>query len=362
MRGRPYNSQGMIETLFEQPVVEQRPSQPRLKLGWALGLSIALHLTILLLGTSMVLLRGVPTPVAAEPPPEKSLLRFTFAQVPEPKAEEPQPPAGEVPVPVDEPAPKPRPSADLRPPPPDPGEPRPAEPLPSEPTEHTAELGGALEEGGGETAQAEEQARRSAAEQRADAEIRRPETSKSGFDLHGAIQDFGKALDRAGGAVPNPKEGSGPPRNVFVPNAADLPTTGFGVGNLTFESRDFDWSDYARSIYWEIWRAWHNRLLRLASDFERWSYDNREPDLYHEVRVRFVIENTGEVTDISVETPSGCIPLDESATQALAEALLPALPADFPKEREVVHARFLARGEVRALRPHLERLKALNYF
>ena len=134
------------------------------------------------------------------------------------------------------------------------------------------------------------------------------------------------------------------------------------LGNLTFETADFDWSDYARSIYIEIWRAWHNRLLRLVNDFEKWSYQNREPLLQHWNQILFVIERTGEVSEILVETPSGCVPLDDSATQALEEVILPPLPEAFPKEREIVHARFIASGEIRFMRPALTRMKALNYF
>jgi len=176
------------------------------------------------------------------------------------------------------------------------------------------------------------------------------------------MQDFGQQLDRAREATPPRPAGQGPPRNVFVPDPSEVATTGYGLGNLTFETADFDWSDYARSIYVEIWRAWHNRLLRLVNDFEKWSYQNREPLLQHANQIMFVIEHSGEVSQILIETPSGCVPLDDSATQALEEVILPPLPEAFPKEREIVHARFIANGEIRFMRPALTRMKALNYF
>jgi TonB family protein len=134
------------------------------------------------------------------------------------------------------------------------------------------------------------------------------------------------------------------------------------VGNLQFESRDYDWADYGRAIYVAIWRAWHNRLLITAGVFERWSTQNREPLLDHQSVVRFVIERSGEVTGVVVEAPSGCYPLDESAADALKSVILPPLPADFPRDRENVRAMFLASGEIRFLRSTLEILKTRGYF
>jgi hypothetical protein len=133
------------------------------------------------------------------------------------------------------------------------------------------------------------------------------------------------------------------------------------MGNLTFETREYDWSDYARQIYIAIWRAWHRRLYETTDDFEKWAYANGW-FLNHESRIRFVIERTGQVNGIVIEGRSGCDPLDLSATQALAEVILPPLPADFPKEREVVHARFLAEGRVHDMRPVLSALRRYGYF
>ena len=149
---------------------------------------------------------------------------------------------------------------------------------------------------------------------------------------------------------------------MFVPDPANLPPTGFGVGNLFFESRDYDWNEYARQIYWEIWRAWHNRLYDTTDEFEKWMHQTSNPFLNHQVLVRFVIEQDGDVTDIAVEAVSGCPPLDDSSVTALDEVILTPLPADFPRQREVVRALFIARGEVPALRPSLRRLKQAGVF
>ncbi len=84
--------------------------------------------------------------------------------------------------------------------------------------------------------------------------------------------------------------------------------------------------------------------------------------LDHSSGVRFVIQRSGEVTGIVVEAQSGCLPLDDSAADALAEVILPPLPADFPRDREVVHARFIAIAHIMKLRPGLRRMKMLGYF
>jgi TonB family protein len=179
-------------------------------------------------------------------------------------------------------------------------------------------------------------------------------------DLNARLREFRQALGQALAETRDAPEGSGPGRGgVTMP---ELPNAGFGVGNLQFESRDYDWGDYGRAIYVAIWRAWYNRLLISAGVFERWSTQNREPNLDHQTVVRFVIERSGEVTEVSVETPSGCYPLDDSAADALRAVILPPLPSDFPREQERVRATFLAQGEVRMLRPNLEWLKSRGYF
>lgn len=195
-----------------------------------------------------------------------------------------------------------------------------------------------------------------------EAPLQREAEPREQADLSRRLQDFGEALDRARAARPRGPSGSPEGRNVFVPDVSVSPETGFGVGNLVFESRDYDWSDYARQIYVAIWRAWHNRLYETVDDFEKWGHENNRWMLDHWSGVRFVIQRSGEVTGIVVEAPSGCLPLDDSAADALAEVILPPLPADFPRDREVVHARFIAIAPIMKLRPGLRRMKMLGYF
>jgi len=139
----------------------------------------------------------------------------------------------------------------------------------------------------------------------------------------------------------------------FAPDLSQVPQTGFGVGNLTFESGDFDWTDYGRQIYWAILKAWYRRLWTGADDFQKWALATQGWFLDHRVRVRFVIGRTGQIDVVELEAGSGCPPLDLSAQDALREVILPPLPRDSPRGREVVHAQFIMIGEVRTLRESL---------
>jgi hypothetical protein len=351
-------------------------TQRQFNLWWALAISVLLHIVLALVSGWIPMISS--TPIAEVP--EDSVLRFTFNQPTEETVEQDSPPLGD--VPFDTPPPQPQPSVDPAPPPVDPGfEVR--EPVPpveqAPPRPEPAEARDSVEpatENPVENEQTEVTETLDPEATEIPEELEGPIVKQPGaesdpetatrpdrtLDLDRAMQDFGRQLDQARAAESPRPAGEGPPRNVFVPEPSEVATTGYGLGNLTFETADFDWSDYARSIYIEIWRAWHNRLLRLVNEFEKWSYQNREPLLQHWNQIVFVIESSGEVSEIMVETPSGCVPLDSSATQALEEVILPPLPEAFPKEREVVHARFIANGEIRFMRPGLTRMKALNYF
>ncbi|HXV77079.1 MAG TPA: hypothetical protein VD788_12250 [Candidatus Polarisedimenticolaceae bacterium] len=341
-------------------------SRRQFSLGWALGVSVVVHL-LLFAGAGWLPL----VPVRASSEPEETLLQFSFSEPVE--TAERSVPEGDVPFETAEP--RPRPNTELTPPV-DPG----ATPVPPRPADADAQV-----EPGPETVLTDAERERQTAEDssevqapalpRDDSEPLFPEDDRPlaepdstvadersrSFDLDRAIRDFGRVLDEA--RAENPVDpGSSPPRNVFVPDPAELDTTGYGLGNLTFETADFDWSDYARAVYVQIWRAWHNRLLRMTNEFEKWAHQNQDPTLRHANQIRFVIERSGQVSEILIEGPSGCVPLDDSATQALSEVILPPLPDAFPKEREVVHARFIAIGDIRMMKPVLTRMKALNYF
>jgi hypothetical protein len=350
--------------------MERKRAQKRqIGLPVALAVSAALHLLIFLL--SIVMPVTLDSVAAVER--EESVLKFTFA--PETEEDVEGRVEGVLPVPAPEqqaavdpdfrPSGLPSMQAPSSPQPPAPD---------SFPTEQFFEeaveeeiLEELLEED--EVAAEEEQAPQLPWDQ--ESELRGEEAEESGgrpaessrdIDISEAIQDYGRALARARAAVPPSTSGGGATRNSFVPDPTGLPPSGFGVGNLTFESRDYDWTDYARQIYILIWKAWHYRLYLTTDEFEKWGYQTGDWLLRHRSEVRFVIERNGQVTGILVETPSGCKPLDDSAADALAEVILPPLPADFPKEREVVHAAFIAIAEIMALRPGLREMKRRGLF
>ena len=179
-------------------------------------------------------------------------------------------------------------------------------------------------------------------------------------DILGRLREFKRALEAPRPSSPNGPSGGGKGTGGVTMPA--LPPTGFGIGNLEFEGRDYDWESYGRQIHGIIWRAWHNRLLITSSVFERWAAENRNWMLDHRNGVRFTILKTGQVVDVAIETPSGCYPLDDSATDALREVVLPPLPSDFQRDTETVHARFVAEGEIRTMHAFLQQMKNAGFF
>jgi len=66
--------------------------------------------------------------------------------------------------------------------------------------------------------------------------------------------------------------------------------------------------------------------------------------------------------NVAVEGQSGCLPLDDSAVDALREVVLPPLPQDFKRDKETVHGRFIAIGDIRQMRRTLEYYHATGMF
>ena len=179
-------------------------------------------------------------------------------------------------------------------------------------------------------------------------------------DILGRLREFKRAVEAPRPSTPRGPDGGGKGAGGVTMPA--LPPTGFGIGNLEFEGRDYDWDSYGRQIHGIIWRAWHNRLYTTSSVFERWAAENRSWMLDHRNGVRFTILKTGQVVDVAIETPSGCYPLDDSATDALREVVLPPLPSDFHRDSETVHARFVAEGEIRTMKAFLQQMKSAGFF
>jgi hypothetical protein len=311
---------------------------------WAVGISVALHLLLFVTSWLFPFRAATARPVA----PEETTLRFSFAPTVTDREVQPR---GEIPVPAAAASLSPSrqaggAAASLAPP-------SAAAPQPAVEQPARQEIPG--QEPIRDSDSAGEQSRPDELGSVARGQGAREPPGR--FDVEGALRDFGRVL-----AEPRPPSSAQSREGLNIPDLPPLPATGFGFGDLEFESRDYDWSDYARQIYMAIWRAWHNRLYVTSDAFERWGFEHRTWWLRHQSRIRFTIERNGQVSGIVLETASGCFPLDESATDALREVILPQLPADFPRDRETIHARFIAEGDVRSMRRHLAELKRWGLF
>lgn len=323
----------------------------------AVAVSLLAHALLLLLSLWLPL----PLSETEAASPEETVLRFDFAR-PAERTLLQEPPAGDLP---DEPRPSATPVAPT-PPVPDRVQTPPPSPTPApaveEPSREAA--AGSAGDPAGDDSPESALPRDEAGDVGGDT-ARRGDLAEreQGFDVGRALESFGRALSSRPVTEPNVvAPGVDGASSEFRPELSELPSTGFGVGNLVFETKDFDWYDYARQIYVAIWRAWHQRLYMTTDEFEKVAHATGDWYLNDQVAVRFTIERSGRVTGIAVELPSGWVPLDLSATDALGEVILPPLPEAFPKASETVHARFIAIGEVRALRPHLRRYKQAGYF
>ncbi|HEX4825039.1 MAG TPA: TonB C-terminal domain-containing protein [Candidatus Polarisedimenticolaceae bacterium] len=175
-------------------------------------------------------------------------------------------------------------------------------------------------------------------------------------DLQGRLQDFRHALEAP--RPPSPKGPKGGGTGLGGIRMPALPQTGYDFGNLQFEnSGEYDWEDYGRQIYYVIWAEWHRQLLGTSNLFERWSAERRIALLNHQARVRFTIARSGQVTDVAVEVGSACVPLDDSAANALKAVILPPLPEDYKRDSETIHATFRAEGPIHGMGSYLQQLR-----
>ena len=133
------------------------------------------------------------------------------------------------------------------------------------------------------------------------------------------------------------------------------------MGNLEFSSPDFDWDDYGRQIYVAIWRAWHRRLLFSTEEFNRWGLKNGMY-LNHQNRVVFTIERNGQVTGVAVETPAGCMPLDQSGGGCPQRGGVAPATRCLPPGQRDRSGSLLDEGGIRGMRRGLQRLKNAGYF
>jgi TonB family protein len=120
--------------------------------------------------------------------------------------------------------------------------------------------------------------------------------------------------------------------------------TGGLFGDLHFDSGDYNWSDYTTKVYFAVYRAWLRELLGRARRFERDQNLLRLPDLDGVVAIHFVLTRAGPVEAVEIVRPSPIPTLDEASAAALRRAVMPPLPADFPRDREGVTFTFRISG------------------
>jgi TonB family protein len=101
---------------------------------------------------------------------------------------------------------------------------------------------------------------------------------------------------------------------------------GNNYGTLSFDTKGFDWGDYARQLYLIIKKNWYDRIPIAA-------YYGQKGKVF----IRFVIEKDGSITDLAVIRSSEISPFDRAAENAIrASNPLPPLPSNFPKTSEGV--------------------------
>ncbi len=171
-------------------------------------------------------------------------------------------------------------------------------------------------------------------------------------EFDGAVRDAQAARPRSGSVA----------TNVFRPDALDLPTQGFGVGELTFTSTDFDWSDYGRQVYIAIWREWHRQMFYGVDEFERFAHRRQSWLMEHWNRLEFTIVRDGGVARVRLLRESELDPHDDATVRTLEGVVLPPLPEAFPRDEETVKARFLIYGDIRSMRRSLEYMRRRGYF
>ncbi|HEU5180918.1 MAG TPA: energy transducer TonB [Candidatus Polarisedimenticolia bacterium] len=101
---------------------------------------------------------------------------------------------------------------------------------------------------------------------------------------------------------------------------------GNNYGTLSFDTKGFDWGDYARQLYLIIKKNWYDRIPIAA-------YYGQKGKVF----IRFVIAKNGSITDLAVIRSSEITPFDKAAENAIrASNPLPPLPSNFPKDAEGV--------------------------
>ena len=107
--------------------------------------------------------------------------------------------------------------------------------------------------------------------------------------------------------------------------------TGFAEsGPISFETQWYEWGDYADGMVRKIRVNWYGNMPALI-----------RTGMKGVVTIRFTIQRSGQVTDVTILKSSGVPPYDYAARKAIElSSPLAALPKDFPNASERVTAMF----------------------
>lgn len=142
--------------------------------------------------------------------------------------------------------------------------------------------------------------------------------ASAAVDWRSAIKEVGKVAS-LGGSQQNMDLGNNGGEKGFAEN-----------GPLSFETEWYDWGAYAQSMVSRIRVNWYANM----------------PDLIRAgmkgfVTIRFTIQRSGQITDITILNGSGIPPYDFAAKKAIElSSPLNALPKDFPNNSERVTCMF----------------------
>ncbi len=112
--------------------------------------------------------------------------------------------------------------------------------------------------------------------------------------------------------------------------------------NIRFDTMHDE--QYSSKVYWAIYKAWLRELWNNRSRFGRDQALYRLPLVDGKVVIHFTIHRDGGVDGLSIVTPSTMPTLDQASEAALLAAVLPQLPASFPKNAEGVTFSFALVG------------------
>jgi hypothetical protein len=206
-------------------------------------------------------------------------------------------------------------------------------------------------------------------------EIPQPEQEESGTDdilqepLEGVepdnpLVDPAEEPQQEGEAAPREDQNPDVPAGALqFDDEAYLREQGFQFGNIAWESGDYHFTDYVKTMVTHLNQVFQRRQWAARGRLERWGFQNGFFPVSQLVTVSFTVHSNGQMSDLVVRTESGVVPLDDAVRETLLEGVFQPLPPDFPRDRETFTL-FVPGGQfdIRALIRSLEYRKRAGVF